>query len=415
MTDAPTAPTDTASLQAAELASSMAIFNESVAAHPAANDATAPEPVVTKTEPAKVAAVIEAKDKIASSGTTTDEFPDEVLSGKPAEPKPDPKKAEQEDDAILSERPQGQIKHDHFQKVQDAANRKVKAKDEIIEKFRADLEKLRTTAGKPSEEQQKALEQAQKDLARHRDRLALVDYQGTDEFKEKFTDPEASIRTRLLNKGKELGVESDLLERALLASGKFRDQILDQAELSGNAATAINTLLTQYDLLQDAKTAALGQSKERYAAHLQQQKAIEAQQMEQRKAIEKQTFEQARSNLAEKFPLFRPAQEGTKFQARQAEALAKAEAYFFNGSIPDIELAEVAYKASMFDEQNRWLDHVTKERNAFREKIAELTAANPGVNGNGHRPNLNDDMAGLTEEQRSMRIFEESRRAHGLG
>lgn len=410
MTDTPTAPAD---LAAAEQAAMMASFDEATAARAdsISNDATVQPPA--KAEPAKVAPAKAAEPaKVEDS-----EFPEELLSGKAAEPTADAPETEDQRsarvDKILSERPKGQIKHDHFEIVQNAAKEEVTWHRAELKKFKTDLEKLRANAGKLPEDHVREVEATKKQLTEAREELSRVAFERTPEFRERFTDREARLVGLAEKAAKDNGIDPKIIKNALASSGKQRFEILEGAgELSPGALSYISNVLAQHDDLQEEKATVLSQSKERYAQWQEAQKAQGAQRDAQQKAIEQQAFEEAGKALAAKHRLFQEAK-GEKFKATQSAALAEAKRIFHEGNLSEVELATVAHKAAMFDVQERFLDHVVAERNSLKAKVAELTAAGPQVNGSAQQRPLNDE-AGLTEEQRMERSWQEAHRARGL-
>lgn len=405
MTEAPPAQ-DNASLQDAELAASMAIFEEAHAGRPANNGAANDPPVVTKAEPAKA--------KAAELAPAADEFPAEVLEGKPSPAAPDPEAEEKADMELIKQRPTGQIKHDHFETVQKAAQRRVDAANAKATKHLAELETARKTSGKPSEEDAKAIELTRKERDELKAELQRVAYERTPEFRERYTDRETNIRQLAEAAAKDAGIDPKLIANAMAASGKHRFEILESAEPSLTAGTLayVSNLLATYDQVQIEKSSALSQSKERYASYQQQEQAQAKAQEAERKQREEAAFDGALKKLSAQFEPFRKVEGNEPWNKGIDDDIAAARKLYNDGNASEEELAEVALTAIGAKKLHKMFKTLQARYNALAQKNAELTAAGPQVNGTGqHRTSADDSH--LTEEQRSMRIYEESMRAAG--
>lgn len=407
MTDAPTQPTDNATLEAQEMTAMAAAFEE---AHKArlANNGAEQSPGVTTAEPAKAAPAAKAAD----SAPAADEFPSEVLEGKA--PEPDPKKKEEEEDLeILKTKPTGQIKHEHYERQQLAANRRVDAANAERDKLRDDLEKLRTSATQFPAEKAKAYEQTQKDLDAARDELKRVAYERTPEFRERFTDREADLVKRAEETAKDFGIDAKVIKNALSASGKARFEILENAgELPASALSYLSNLLANHDQLQSEKASVLSQSKERYVVYEQQQQAHAKAQEAERKQRETEAFDGALAKLSAQFEPFIEVKGNDAWNKSREDDIAAARKLYSDGNASEEELAEVALTAIGAKKLHKMFKTLQSRYNALVQKNAELTAAGPQVNGTGQHRNLTDD-SHLSEEQRSMRSWEESMRAAG--
>ncbi len=217
------------------------------------------------------APVVEKESVVAhTNGTapeTDEEFPSELITGKPAVETPS-----EDPDALFKEAPKGPVKHEHFERVQK------KALEEVT-RARAELEQLRAEAAKtkPSDQLSPELVKQMEDLKAEREqlleRLGQADYARTPEFESKFTVKEQQIATALTETVEAAGADKDLVSSLLHVGIKKRMEMLDNAEITPSAKSRIDALLVRYDEVQSDKVAELANWKSKSAARQQQQQA----------------------------------------------------------------------------------------------------------------------------------------------
>lgn len=237
-------------------------------------------PVPTPSEqPEKVVATANGTKPVE---TKTDEFPDEIIDiAKPAEivPAEDP-------DAIFNETPKGQVKHEHFTKVQQTAKERVAAARAESDTLKAEIAKLKTSGtGELPAEHVKQVEELRAEREALLERLGQSDYARTDEFAAKFTNKEGAIAKSLAETAEAAGADKETITALLHVPLKKRMAMLDEAELNPSARGRVDALLVRYDEIQQDKAAELANWKTE-AAHRQQTQ--QAQQQARAAAEEKQ-------------------------------------------------------------------------------------------------------------------------------
>lgn len=353
-----------------------------------------PEPVIETPK--------EEKKTEATNGEL--KIPEHLLTGE--DPKA-PKQDEPEDlDKLFSEEPKGQLKHEHYKKVQQGAKTAVEKARAELTALREEYETHKKSNGKVPESFQKEYEATKAELAKYREAIQRSDLQNDPAFVGKYQPREDAKRRQLTTAAKELGLDAELVETALHSSYKRRLEIvrdltssLDTAE---GAQGDLMGLMRAYDDIQEEKRSELEKAGETAAAyHKERQAQREAEEARIRKE-EDNVFSEALEDAKKKlFPFQRV--EGNEAWNKQADSLIEeAKRRFNEGSnlreVADTYLQGVAYKV-----QATVLQQAQKDLKEARAQIAKLTGASPsGGNGPGYKA---EDKT-LSKEEQVMRAFD---------
>lgn len=336
------------------------------------------EPAPAKTEPAST--------KAEQKGV---EIPDSILGIKKQE---DP----DDFDSIIKEAPKGQIKHEDFKRVKDAAERRVNAQKAELDQLRTELEKHK---GKTAPDEFVAeLERYKTKAAEYEAALERQAVRDSPKFKQQFTDKETAIAERLKRTATEMGLDNDTIQNALNSSLKRRSELLEALEMPSSVRGAIDHLMVQHDLLQDEKGKFLETASETHRQWQAEQKlAMEAQDKE-RTAYESKLFNDAVEKLSKTFTPLQKVEGNDAWNASVDERIAKAR-LAWEGKLDASTVAEVpivAAGAEILIEINR------RQHEKLQEMAAELAAlklAQPNANGSGAKVDTRQGTAkpGTTE------------------
>lgn len=336
------------------------------------------EPAPAKTEPASTKAEQKGVD-----------IPDSILGIKKQE---DP----DDFDSIIKEAPKGQIKHEDFKRVKDAAERRVNAQKAELDQLRTELEKHK---GKTAPDEFVAeLERYKTKAAEYEAALERQAVRDSPKFKQQFTDKETAIAERLKRTATEMGLDNDTIQNALNSSLKRRSELLEALEMPSSVHSAVLNLMVQHDLLQDEKGKFLETASETHKQWQAEQKlAMEAQDKE-RTAYEEKTFSETVEELAKSFAPLQKV-EGADAWNQQVEAIKKDAKEYFNGQRTLPELAKVVVKgvgAMAYEAIMAKKDAIIKE---MADELAALKLAQPSANGSGAKVDTRQGTAkpGTTE------------------
>lgn len=390
--------TDTATIEATEDAATAAAFDAAIA------ETEAREPVAPQSAPAKLstekAPPAKAPDKAPEAKS---EFPDELLGGVPA------KKEEVKvgDDDPLEVTPKGQISHDHFKKAQATYKERLAESARERDAARARISELESKPRELPEDHVKTLAALKADLAKSQEELSRVAFERTPEFQNQFTKKEARLVDLASKAAAEHGVDAKLIQRALSMEGKSRFALLEDTEMSGAALSYVSNLLAQHDQLQAEKSEVLAGSKERLAQWQADQQTQRMTHDNERKATEEAAWNEAGKELEKEFEPFRRVEGNDAWNAQVDANKAEAKALFHDGNISEKDLAKVAHYAVGAKVLHKMFYAVRDKLNAATARIAELQAASPDINGNGHHRSASDT-SGMSEDQLAMRAYDEA-------
>lgn len=334
--------------------------------------------------------------------TKAPEVPPEFL-GISKEATPDPLEA---DRALLKERPKGPIKHDHFTTVQTAAERLVAEAEKRATDALARAEAAEKQRGVPNEEASKKLEQLQQERDDYLSRLERQAAKDSPRYKQQFTDPKDAISSRLANRAKELGVDSETVENALRSSFKRRLEIVDSLEIGETAKSALTHIMEQHDAITQQEESFLAKSREELTAWQQQEKAQAEAHDKQRAEVESRVFKEVSEGMRTRFAPFQRVEGNAAWNA-QAEALEAEAAKYYNGQVPLKDLAEVVHYglgARVLEE--KIIPALRAQNKALSDENARLKVGQPSAN--GAQPNGRvgqPDQSHMTPEERAMDTF----------
>ncbi len=330
------------------------------------------------------------KKEPAAKKEVDSELPDVVLHGVKA-PAKEVKKADEyqpteEDLKLLEERPTGQIKHDHFERIQKAANFKIKAEQARVAEYEAKLKDFETKAKAPAvlDEESKARVAEYEQKVKERDELlARIAYQETEGYKDDFTIPEKRIVDGMKSTVQKLGVEEDVVDSLLHMSEAKRYKALDELDIPESARSALATKLVQYDDLQADKAKALSASSKNLTEWQAQQKSAEEKAQKQRMDEEARIFMQVGQKMAEVHEMYAPIPGDNKWNAGIEERKQSALQYL-HGEKSWTDLCEVVYEGLAAKAQHEEIvvplrKHVAK----LEERLSKMTTASPGLTPSG--------------------------------
>ncbi len=349
-------------------------------------------------------------------------FTDHTAKGPsvPTEPKaPEQKSAEKAvekeptDDDILNETPKGQIKHEHFERQRQAAKRKMDAIKADYEKKLADREEALKRVDGIDPSIKENYEKAQVKLTEYEKALEQASVEHRADFRREH-EREQSIRRRMAETLKEYGADESLANAALAMSGKRRDALLEELELSPIANSRLSDLMNSFDEIQESKSSMRENAKELNAREEAQYKAQQERQAQWQQHKEKEAFDAVSKELISKFKLLQTVDGDAEHNAR-AEKLLKSSRDLFNGAPedapndPDGHMRYLSRKAMMSE-----LAEVFAADNATKDtKIAELEAELTKLKANGpeissvHRNGRDsEDVSKMPMEQRLRRIYQ---------
>lgn len=346
----------------------------------------------------------EAKPEPETPAPAT-EIPEQFLGLEKNPDEPDPLA---EARAILQERPKGPIKHDNFQRQQDAANRLVADLETRLKAAEQRAEEAAKTSGAIPEDFTKQHEAMKAELEDYRGRLERHAVTETPKFKAQFTDRETAIAERLNTRAKELGVDADTVDAALRSGFKRRLDLLDGLEISESGKAALSQIMDQHDAIQQEKQSFLAKSKEELGAWQAQERQLQEARDKERTDFEERTFTAVSEEMRKTFAPFQRV-EGNSAWNQQAELLETEAKKYFNGQMPLKDLAEVVHLglgARILDQ--KIVPALRAKVNELSKELASLKVGQPTANGlHPHKAGnaQPQDDANLTPEQRAQATF----------
>lgn len=330
-------------------------------------------------------------DKTVKADVKDDGIPDELIGGKKPEPK-----AEDDWDKFVKEEPQGQIKHEHYKRQREIAQKRI---DALAAQVQQAQEKLTAAEkrGVPEDilNRTKKLEDT---LAEREAVLERIAVQESPKFKERYTAKEAAITQSLDKAAAEIGVDKEVLHQAMNSSLKRRAALLEEVDPAYRGY--IDGLMLQHDMLQQDKTQFLNQSREAQAQWQREQQEQMTRAEQERAAHEDKTFNAVLDEMGKKFAPFQEI-EGNEQWNSQVRALREEAKKYFNGQVPLDELARAVVRGVGSPMQDKIISKQAERIKAMQEEIAALKTAQPGSN--GHLPNADGkvDMSNMSADERA--------------
>jgi hypothetical protein len=395
---------------------SKGLFNDAMAAEkanptetteatePTTTEATQTEQVVQPEEKGDDTPVVETttSDKTTiptETPATRANLPEELLTGKKAEPKVDDALAEL--DAMVLP------KNAKPEQVASFAKLKEQAKKVIEEKV-GRIRELETKTGEgasrheieAAQERIKAAETARAELEQTIERIAFTE---SPRFKQFINDESATLtNAKSYFEGTEINPE--IIEYAARATGAQRIKILTEAGADASLIGAVSPYLAQYDNIQRYKTGALENWKSEQSKWVEQNNAQQQAAVEQRKKAEDDVWTQTVHELSDLVPL-RKFEKNDSWNTRSEELLKQAKAVY-NGDGVDLKtVAERLIKGQAYDALDEVRIALTEELNKVLGENAKLKSARPGASNGQVSVSTNGNDSHLTPTQQSMARF----------
>lgn len=240
-------------------------------------------------------------------------------------------------------------------------------------------------------------------LAEREAELERVAVERSPKFQELFTKKEKGIKESFSSLSKDLGVDSDVAEQLLSASGKKRYEMIDDLDIPQSAKSDLTVLLRQKDELSKEKESFLSQSNEAMRAWQEEQQAQEDSRLAKLKQHEDRIFNTKLEALTKTLaPLQKIGDE--KWDAAVETNIAEAKR-FFSGQITAEEAAEYAIAGATAKQVYKMFEVAQVRLQKAEEELQRLKAASPSVESPGKaKP---EDDSKMTFEERAMKTFRE--------
>jgi hypothetical protein len=294
---------------------------------------------------------------------------------------------------------------EHFQKQGEYFKTKLAKTSEEVATLRQQLEAAASSNGKPSADHIAALEAVTKQRDELNARLERIAYQESPAFHEKFTAREERLRGVAEKIFEDVGADKSILSQALAMSGKRRDEFLDEQDIGATTKARLASVLGQLDVLADERTADVATSREKLstmrAQEMAQQKAAE----ERQTAEEKSVLQGILKTASETGIAFRKVEGNDAWNKAVEERLEMVNQLAFgNNDIKTVmEHAVAAVEAKVIGRLN---EKLMAENAALREKVAGMSAVEPGMNGRD-KPAASDEerIAKMSPDERARDTF----------
>lgn len=352
------------------------------------------EPDPNVKSPIEKSALNPVKEPEKKVETKTDEVPSEFFEDKKVEV--------DEWRKITDEDQKGHITGDHWKNYKGLT----KAKVEALEKELAEARKKIPSDDFMPEKYAKERETLQKQLKERDDILTRKYIQETPQFKERFTNKEGIITRQIEKLGKELSLEPDQVHAILNAPLKRRLELVGEIESAGGQS-AISSLLSQRDQLQDEKSDFLAEHEKNTAGWEEQERIKSDAEKSKQKELYDHAFNETVERLKDFGPLKKIAGQDAWNKAIDDDiALAKS---MYNGeNFTPQQDAEMFLTAVSAKRLMKMFETASQRAKAAEKELTELKAAGPSAsqaqNGNGGDPHK-----GMTPDERAARTFNEAR------
>lgn len=321
------------------------------------------------TEPSKP--VAKAADETTKTG-----IPDELMSDGKKAPEVDP------DETLLTDKPTGPIKHDHFERLQAKARRDIEAARKELDEYKVKVKEFEGRTGQPDEKTKAELESIRKEKAEFEAELERLAFERSPQFKKQFIARETATVERAKKAFTDAGGDVSLLPEIMAASGARRFQLLDDLDISQSAKHYLITTLSEHDAIQSEKTEALSQSRERLTAYEQEQQAEREAHQAKRTSDLSKLMDDVLTRTASEFAPLRKVEGNAAWNAEVDERMARVRRIAI-GESNDKEILEVVARGVAAERIDQMFQTVRDENKKLREKIAGLEAASPST-ANGH-------------------------------
>lgn len=352
------------------------------------------EPDPNVKSPIEKSALNPVKEPEKKVETKTDEVPSEFFEDKKVEV--------DEWRKITDEDQKGHITGDHWKNYKGLT----KAKVEALEKELAEARKKIPSDDFMPEKYAKERETLQKQLKERDDILTRKYIQETPQFKERFTNKEGIITRQIEKLGKELSLEPDQVHAILNAPLKRRLELVGEIESAGGQS-AISSLLSQRDQLQDEKSDFLAEHEKNTAGWEEQERIKSDAEKSKQKELYDHAFNEVVEKLSKEFGPLKKVAGREDWNKSIDEDIARAKS-LYNGEnfTPQMD-AEMFLTAVAAQRMGKMLNAAVERAKKAESEVAELKAAGPSAsqaqNGNG-----GDPYKGMNSDERAAATFRDS-------
>lgn len=287
-------------------------------------------------------------------------------------------KPEEIDYSILDKRPEGQIKHDHFSKVQAIAKGE-REQRLAIEKRIAEYEAKAKEPIGLDEATKGKLSEYEKAVKERDEILAKVAFEQTPQFKERFVKPEASLRGQIETTLKELGQDSDMASTLLAMGSKKRYEALEGMDIPQAAVADLTGILRAHDNLQRDKSEAIADSHRHLTAYQEEQKGAAEAESKRRMEEENQIFMRVGEKVSKEYEPFMRIEGNADWNSGVDERNSEALKYL-HGEKSFEDLSEIVrYGVGAKFQHDKIVMPLRAKVNELTERVSKLTAVSPGA------------------------------------
>ncbi len=381
--------------------------------HPGDKGAEGPEKPETKPEPEAIPEKGTTDDKKVETPTETpaarSNLPEELLTGKKAEPKPDDAIAEI--DAMVLPKNAKPEQVASFSKLKAEAKRIIEERTSRITELEANSSNGNGASKAEIESAQERVKLAESKAAELEQTIERIAFTESPRFKQYINDETATLaNAKTYLEGTE--IDPQVIEFAARVNGAKRIRVLQEAGADPNIIAAVSPYLAQFDNIQRYKTGALENWKAEQGQFLEQQKVVQQQQMEQRRKAEDDVWSQVVSETSSLDP-YRKFDKNDPWNARADELNQKGKT-IYNGEGVDLkEVGITIRKGIAFDAEHDIRMAITEElRNALAEN-AKLKSARPGASNGQSSTGISNDATLSPTEASKARFNRELAAARG--
>lgn len=335
--------------------------------------------------------------------------PQELLTGKKAEPKVDDAIAEI--DAMVLPKNAKPEQVANFNELKEKAKQTIEAKLARI----AELESKTSDGSSKAEieaaqERIKAAETRAKELESQIERISFME---SPRFKSLLTK-EAGYLARAKEYFTGTDINPEIIEVAARTTGQQRAKVLREAGADPELIGLIAPYLERYDDIQSDKSSALENWKTESTQMLEQHKAQQEAALAQRKAEEDKVWDSVASKLKGEVAAFQKFDAQDAWNERSDKLMAEWKRVY-NGEDVGLEtVADYLGKGIAYDAEHEIRMALTEELNKALAENAKLKAAKPGA-GNGQvLPSGTSDENLSPTEQAKRRFNTEMAKARGV-
>lgn len=305
-------------------------------------------------------------------------------------------------DSLMAEEPKGQVKHDHFKRVKEAAKAEVA-------RIRAELDAVRKKVPGDDyvpEKLSKLIEEQKSLLAKREETIARLSVERSERFHELFTVKEEGILARLNKTAKELGIDEDIVPRLLGASVKKREEILSDAELNIAGSGMIGAILDHHDQLSSEKQAFLENWKSNSVKLEEQARAEEDARNAKIKEHEERIFDGVLKDMAGKYAFLQKKEGKDDWNRAIDDDIATAKK-FMSGDFTAEEFSEVVLAGASAKRMYGMFELARDKYLAAFKELSELKAAGPATP-RGPDGSSEPDLSKMTPDERAAWTFRNS-------